>query len=1200
MGLVAKIRKAQKTSHTIVVPGLHRSSKAYALASLIENGERLVIIADTADEAETLYRDLSFFLGTNDNDAASEGLWFLGSDEKSPFEAHSPDPKAVMERIATLYRLDREISEMRALIVTPDAFARKHIPSSCFTDNFEYLVNGESFNRDHILERLVSWGYNSVNVVEDPGTFSVRGGIIDIFSPYHSKPIRVDLFGDEIESLRFFNPSNQRTLEEIEDAILLPAREIIFNEKVTDHAISEVRRIADENLIPSRRVSAVIDDIKNRVHYFGIENLLSIFHPSGLVELTEYLPSTHEYNYIYGDLDTLISDWRKTIAESVEGQAKAEDGRDLFVPWQEHIAEGDDVFEKVIADKKTIRLPSHYVKISGESTGPVVSFPYEKTDAIRNEIIKASREVNENTDLFKPLTQRLKQWRSQYCTNFLVCHTRGQAERIRSLLEPRNLNVRVHLNHVDFEAFLKANNESSKYHDHSIHAWIVLGDLSKGFIAPSEKINFITEEEIFGQRVKRHRSRKPKAKAFTADLSDLKTGDYVVHIDHGIGLYHGMTKLALNGVDQDFLHIEYKGNDKLYLPVHRLRLVQKYAGAEEGRTPNLSKLGSTAWATTKRKAKDTLLKMAAELLRLYSMREALEGFALKPPGDAYTDFEGQFCFEPTVDQQKAFKEVAIDLQKARPMDRLICGDVGYGKTEVAMRATMIAVLSKKQVAVLVPTTVLAAQHYHVFCERFKNFPIRIGIISRFQTREQIKRTVQDTKEHKIDILIGTHRLLSKDISFKDLGLLVIDEEQRFGVSHKEKLKKYRSKVHVLAMSATPIPRTLHMSMMGVRDLSVIATPPHDRLAVKTEVHRFSEEVIRDAILKEIRRGGQCFFVHNRVASIASMGVMLKKLVPEARIIIGHGQMAEEELEKVMVSFMAKEYNVLLSTTIIESGIDIPSANTIIVNRADRMGLSQLYQLRGRVGRSRVRAYSHFLIPGGTLSKDARKRIAVLQRFTELGAGFKVASHDLDIRGAGNLLGKQQSGTISAIGFETYQYLLKEAIEELQGSARQSYREPDIQLPVVALIPDSYLTEAPERLSYYQRFNRAETDETTFDLLQEMGDLHGTPPGEVENLCQIMLLKQRLMRLSVINFDYGARTKAMPPRVVMRFDQERLALKPEHVTQFVKRAPNYRRVLQDSRIMIYLQPFSDEREIIEQSKELADELILICFKDKKVN
>jgi transcription-repair coupling factor (superfamily II helicase) len=504
---------------------------------------------------------------------------------------------------------------------------------------------------------------------------------------------------------------------------------------------------------------------------------------------------------------------------------------------------------------------------------------------------------------------------------------------------------------------------------------------------------------------------------------------------------------------------------------------------------------------------------------------------------------------------------------------------------------MLAVLSGKQVAVLVPTTVLAAQHFQVFSERFANYPVRIGIVSRFQSNALIKENLDKLKTGQLDIIIGTHRLLSKDVLFRDLGLLVIDEEHRFGVADKERLKKYRAHVHVLSMSATPIPRTLHMGFMGVRDLSMIATPPTDRLAVKTEVHKFSEDVIRDALLEEIRRGGQAFVVHNRVASIAAFERMLERLVPEARIVVAHGQMPEEHLEKVMVDFMKKEHNVLLTTTIIESGIDIPNANTIIVNRADRMGLAQLYQLRGRVGRAKKRGFAHFLIPASNLSKTARKRISVLQRFTELGAGFKVASKDLEIRGAGNIVGKQQSGQIAKVGFDMYQVLLAEAIDELKGSHRRSLREPEISLPVPALIPDAYIPGPGERLSFYQRFNAAETDEATFDLLQEITDLYGTPPAVVENLAQLMMLKQRLTRIGALGLEYGGATKTMPPRLVLRLDRDSLGMSLELLVRHVEKRADARKLTPDGKLILHVPPVEEAQEILQQSKDQLDALIL---------
>jgi len=618
--------------------------------------------------------------------------------------------------------------------------------------------------------------------------------------------------------------------------------------------------------------------------------------------------------------------------------------------------------------------------------------------------------------------------------------------------------------------------------------------------------------------------------------------------------------------------------------------VQKYVSAAEGgRKPALDRLGGQSWSKTKAKVKDTLLQMAAELLRLYAVRASLEGFAFPPPSETYRQFEAEFPFEPTPDQQKAIDDVLRDLQKSSPMDRLICGDVGYGKTEVAMRGAMMALEAGRQVAVLVPTTVLAAQHHQVFNQRFENFGARIRIVSRFQSQAEIKETFAGLRNGSVDIVIGTHKLLGKEVEFAKLGLMIIDEEHRFGVTHKEKLKKYRATVHVLSMSATPIPRTLHMGFMGVRDMSVIATAPEDRLSVKTEVHKFSEDVIREAVLREIRRGGQCFIVHNRVSSIDAFAQFLERLVPEARVVVGHGQMDEQRLEKVMVDFMNHDYNVLLSTTIVESGIDIPNANTMIINRADKMGLAQLYQLKGRVGRGKRRGYAHFLIPAGNLTPKARKRIGVLQRFTELGAGFKVASRDLEIRGAGNILGKQQSGTISQVGFDMYQALLKEAIAELQGAQRQSVKEPEIQLPVSGLIPDAYVPTPGDRLSYYQRFNAAETDEETFDLLQELTDVYGNPPAEVENLAQIMLLKQRLSRVGALGMDYGPQTKTMPARVVVRLDPDDSAVTADQLVRFVQQAPARRKLTPDGKLVIHLEPFEHVQEVIQRAKDQVEDL-----------
>ncbi len=1187
----ALILRELEKKRRVQLPHVDGALRAQIAAELIAHGKRPILVAKDQTDAEALYRDLAFMLATTDEEARDRGLVFVGADEKSPYEEYSPDTVAVMERINALYRLAKEPKTVRAAVVTPHAFVKKHVPPSFFDDAGEYVMKDEEIDRKALLAKLVASGYNSVSKVEDPGTFSVRGGIIDVYSPHRALPVRLDLFGDTIDSLRLFDPASQRAQDHVEDAVLLPAREIVFDDEVTRHAIDRIETLAEETLIPTRKLNAILDDIQNHIHFFGIEAYLPLFHAQGLVGIDEYLMKGDDVVYLVSQPEGIETTSMDLLDEARLGYERALAAHQVAVEPSAHVEDGELVLERATKSERRVDMPD---VVFGDVEPLRVK--YQTTEEVRSEILRASRSRSDSEDVLAPLVERLRKWQSEGLTALIVCHTRGQAERMRQLLEPKNVSVRRSKVPFSLPEFLQAKATAKEHRsarglrDRSVHAWLVLGDISGGFVLPSAHLAVIAEEEIFGRRMKRRRRRAPAAGEFVSDLKDLQPGDYVVHVDYGIGHYKAMTKLAVNGVDSDYLEIEYKGGDKLYLPVHRLRLISKYVTASEGRSPALDKLGGTSWAKTKKRVKDTLLKMAAELLRLYAVRASQEGHAFEAPDEVYRQFEAEFEFEPTPDQAKAIEDTIADMQKPHPMDRLICGDVGYGKTEVAMRAAMMTVLGRKQVAILVPTTVLAAQHYSVFKKRFENYPVEIAIVSRFQSKEELKKTFEAVKDGKVDIVIGTHRLLNKDVKFNDVGLLVIDEEHRFGVTHKERLKKYRAQVHVLALSATPIPRTLHMGFMGVRDMSMIATAPQDRLAVKTEVHKFSEEVIRKAIIDELRRGGQAFVVHNRVSSIYAFAKMLERLVPEARIGVGHGQMSEDRLERVMVDFMEKKTNVLLSTTIIESGIDIPNANTIVINRADRLGLAQLYQLKGRVGRSKTRGYAHFLIPAGNLTKKARARIAVLQRFTELGAGFQVASKDLEIRGAGNILGKQQAGTIAAIGFDMYQALLKEAIDELQGSARKSLKEPEIQIPVPAFIPDAYVPAPGERLSFYQRFNNAETDERTYDLLQEITDLYGNPPAEVENLAEVMLVKQRLWRVGAIGLDYGAETKAMPPRFVVRFDEGQTELSPEALVKYVQKDARRRKVTPDGKLMVYLSPFEDPREIITQVKDQLSQLL----------
>ena len=729
----------------------------------------------------------------------------------------------------------------------------------------------------------------------------------------------------------------------------------------------------------------------------------------------------------------------------------------------------------------------------------------------------------------------------------IASHTTGQAERVEELLKGKDMGARRVWSYDIFSL------------PDPPGLFTAIGLLNHGFRVPSERLVIVTEEEIFGQRV-RLRQVKAKTSAFITSLSDLKVNDPIVHIDHGIGIHRGLQKLNIGGVDGDFLLIEFAGRDKLYLPIYRMDQVQKYTGGEG---PTLDKLGGTSWDKVKKRVKEKIKEMAAELLDIYAARKVMEGFAYSPPDHYFEEFEAAFEYEETPDQMEAIKDVIGDMTEPKPMDRLVCGDVGYGKTEVAIRAAFKAVLDGKQVAVLVPTTVLASQHLQTFQGRMSSFPVKIEMLSRFKSPKEQKEIVKKLREGGIDIVIGTHKLLQKDIVFKDLGLIVVDEEQRFGVTHKEKLKKLRKQVDVLTLTATPIPRTLHMSLMGIRDLSVINTPPEDRLAIKTFVNKFSDDVIKEAVEREHRRGGQVFFVHNRVESIGTMADHLHALIPEAKIAVGHGQMDEHELEKVMLSFMNGEKNILLCTTIIESGLDIPAANTIIINRADTFGLSQLYQLRGRVGRSKHRAYAYLLIPAEeTITGDARKRLEVIQELTELGSGFKIAAHDLEIRGAGNLLGGEQSGQIEAVGFDLYTQLLEEAVAELKGEENIPDVEPNINLGVAAYIPDDYIDDVNERLVIYKRLASVKEDGEVAEIADELRDRYGPLPQLVENLLTMMEIKRVIRKAMVTSID------AAKGRVSITFDP-RTPVRPEKVIELIKEKKDRIKFTPSNQLIIFL-------------------------------
>jgi transcription-repair coupling factor (superfamily II helicase) len=738
----------------------------------------------------------------------------------------------------------------------------------------------------------------------------------------------------------------------------------------------------------------------------------------------------------------------------------------------------------------------------GAAMDTIVMRSYDNAD-LHGESAAAQKEPS-----FAPIAARFKQWQGE--SVYVVAPTRSEANRLKELLAHYELHFAMPRGGLPLESAGEKPPQA-----------ILVGNLTQGFRLPDDRLNVVTADEIFGTRkVQTFGAKRSAAGHFITSLSELKQDDTIVHLDHGIGIYRGLKFLKVAGTEGEYLHLEYEGGDRLYLPVDRINLVQKYIGGEDAR-PALDKLGGATWEKVKAKTRKSVMEMAHELVQIYAAREVHEGQTLAPPEHVYQEFEASFEFEETPDQEKAIQDALKDLSARKPMDRLICGDVGYGKTEVALRAAFVAVMSGKQVAVLAPTTILVEQHAETFRRRFRNYPVRIETLSRFSTSKENRQVVQDIAKGIVDITIGTHRLLQKDIVFRDLGLVIIDEEHRFGVAQKERLRKLRATAHVMSLTATPIPRTLHMALVGIRDLSVIETPPLDRLAVRTSVIRYDEGVIREAVLREIERGGQVFFLHNRVETIERMARRIAELVPEAKVELAHGQMQPRELEKVMTDFAENRAQVLVCSAIIESGLDFPNANTIIINRADRFGLAQLYQLRGRVGRSARRAYAYLMIPGETLiTRDAERRLRALQQVDELGGGFKLAVEDLEIRGAGNLLGREQSGQIAAVGFELYTEMMQKAVSELKGQPVRPEVEPEIRLGIPAYFPDDYVPDANQRLLFYKRLASLRDEPELAEIKEEMRDRFGAFSEPVENLFRVMDLRRILKEYLVEQITYN--------------------------------------------------------------------------------
>ena len=1064
--------------------GLTRSAQAFLIASLhLNDRENMAVVTADNGAAETLANDVAFFLG------GSKDIIYLPQTEALPYEPASGSPEIASARQSALSRLGAKSASPFILIAAAAGLLQK-CPAPEKVESF-HLVEGSEIDRAALEEFLALTGYDRSDPVAEPGAFAFRGGLLDCYPPNESGPVRVEFFGDTVESIRRFNPDTQRSQENLRSVTLPPARETNYH-RVDKETL--LKRFAATGGHPTR----VLQAAENGIFFPGMDWYFSLFHPDAATPM-DYLP---------GDLPIITCEPEK-IAEHLETfERELLRGYEASLERWENYCKPTDLF----ADKKSFEEwvdtspGTKFVEISSTPDGPdcrtIPARDPERLHGVFNRFIYDCRERLGN--------------------GFTVMFvTRGEETIKRASL----------LMAEDGLGFSDAGNAVSLLTspDGVPRLLSVVGDLSEGFVLDDASLAVITEEEVFGRHAPARGEKRKRKTAFVTGFADVKSGDYVVHRDHGVGLYHGMKRVHAGERTDEYLEIEYDEEQRLFLPISSIQLLEKFSSAG-GPRPKLDRLGGQSWARTKEKVKKGIMRMAKDLLEIYARRKTGKANVFAPDGNFHGEFADTFGFAETPDQAQAIADVSEDMSSDKPMDRLVCGDVGYGKTEVAMRAAFKAAVDGKQAALLVPTTLLANQHYENFKRRMEPFGIKVELLSRFVSPKEGKDVIARLATGGVDVVIGTHKLLQKDVKFSSLGLVIIDEEHRFGVAHKERLKKMRETVDVLTLTATPIPRTLHMSISGIRDISVINTPPPERHSITTFVRKFNGGIISEAIQREMARGGQVFFLHNSVKSIYKMVGWIKKIAPGSRVEAAHGQMSGKELEEIMDRFVRRKIDVLACTTIIESGLDIPNANTIIVNRADKFGLAQLYQLRGRVGRGKHRAYAYMLVPA-TLSPDARKRIKAIEELSQLGSGFKLAARDMEIRGAGNLLGPQQSGNITAVGFETYCRMLEEAVEELKsGHSAARVAEPALALDFAGRLEESYIPALEQRMDFYYRLHRAETPEDARQIAEELADRFGPPPEKAQKVVDAVLIKIGATRAGLERLELadGELTLAFPP------------------------------------------------------------------------
>ncbi len=1129
--------------------GLRNASTSYFLATLIEDfrDKSFLIVFPSHREAEQVLEEVRSFQNFNGENRNAEpttlndNLQFFPAWQNTLFEGITPTKNISVERMRCLQNLitknsvspisnSSETTLNSVVFTTIRALSYKLPPRNTLTSACRTLKIGDEIEFHELVAFLIRSGYRRVELVEVKGEFAHRGDILDIYPLTADSPVRLDFFGDELDDIRLFDPTSQVSIEKDTSVVITPMSEVCLADTSISHWKSQTERLMKQTtnsqdfINTIREMTQLLEDCLTRTQ---ADSLNVIEEPPVEIDCVEaFLPM------LFPQTD-MITDYLpdETIVVMIEPRWQTQEvtlmQKQLQEIYDQKLAEGKlmPTLDNLLISTDTLQSElQKYHNIP-------ISLTSHTTDQENHQI---ATDTNQSTDVLeeyidvKPLglgrgnyqmvIDYIKRWTIKGYLINVFCETPQQAKRVLEMLIERDLPPE--------------------------HISVSVGFISEGFLSESLRLVVISESEIFGSRQRRGVSRKRQnSGAPILSLIDMQVGDHVVHISHGIAIYEGIRRMDIDGQSQDFLVLRYKEDDRLYVPTYQVDLVQKYIGnRDETYEPNIDYLGGKSWETRKQRAKAAVEEMAGELLKLYAARQASEGYSFPTEVQWEGEFEALFPFQETDDQLQAIEDVKADMEAQRPMDRLVCGDVGYGKTEVALRATFKAVMTEKQVALLVPTTILALQHYDTFEKRFKPFPIHVEMLNRFRSRKEIQSVKERLSKGTVDVVIGTHSLLSDSVSFNNLGLLIVDEEHRFGVKHKEKIKQYKETVDVLTLTATPIPRTLHMSLIGIRDFSIINTPPANRLPIQTHVMPYNAKVIRDAMMNELSRNGQAFFVHNRVQNIAIIAKTIQELVPHARVAIAHGQMPERELENVMLEFVRHKHDILVCTMIIESGLDIPNVNTIMINRADAFGLAQLYQLRGRVGRADEQAYGYlFYPPNKPITEGAMKRLQVIEEFTDLGSGFKIALRDLEIRGAGNILGAQQHGHITNIGYELYCKLLDEAVRKLKGEKVEEEIETSINLPIEAFLPDDYIPDSRQKISIYKKISALKTDKEKDELTNELKDRYGDIPEPVQMLLEICSIKQLCQKLGITAIVAGGN------RIKVTFDEHKPRI---DVTQFI--------------------------------------------------